>query len=112
MQAVSRAGAPVVDDVFGVIAHPLRRQILERLAIADSRVSDLAAGMPVSRPAVSQHLRLMLDVGVVNERRDGRERYYSLRRERFDEIGRWLARLDDFWALGLRRLGAHLETRA
>jgi DNA-binding transcriptional ArsR family regulator len=109
---VSPAGAPVIDDVFSVIAHPLRRQLLERLAIADSRVTDLAAGMPVSRPAVSQHLRLMLDAGVVDERRDGRERYYSLRREQLDEVGLWLGRLDDFWARGLRRLGAHLETRA
>jgi DNA-binding transcriptional ArsR family regulator len=109
MRAVTPAGAPLVDDVFGVIAHPLRRQILERLALGDSRVTDLAAGLPVSRPAVSQHLRLMLDVGVVHERRLGRERYYSLDRDPLDEIGRWLTRLDDFWARGLRRLGAHLD---
>jgi len=70
---VTRAGAPAADDTFGVIAHPLRRAVLERLAAGDSRVTELAAGMPVSRPAVSQHLRLMLDVGVVRERR-GRPR--------------------------------------
>jgi DNA-binding transcriptional ArsR family regulator len=112
VQAVNRVGAPVVDDVFGVIAHPLRRQMLERLAVADTRVTDLAAGLPVSRPAVSQHLRLMLDAGVVYERREGRERYYSLRRDRLEEVSGWLTRLDDFWARGLRRLGAHLETGA
>jgi DNA-binding transcriptional ArsR family regulator len=109
---VTSAGAPPVDDVFGVIAHPLRRQMLERLAVTDSRVTDLAAGLPVSRPAVSQHLRLMLHVGVVAERREGRERFYALRHDRLDEVGLWLARLDDFWARGLRRLGAELEARS
>jgi DNA-binding transcriptional ArsR family regulator len=49
----------------------------------------------VTRPAVSQHLRLMLEVGIVTERRHGRSRYYSLRRHRLDEVDRWLARLND-----------------
>ncbi len=108
---MTRAGAPAVDDTFGVISHPLRRAILERLAAGDSRVTELAAGMPVSRPAISQHLRLMLDVGVVRERRAGRERYYSLSRDRLGEVDRWLARLDGFRATGLRRLGEHLDGR-
>jgi DNA-binding transcriptional ArsR family regulator len=109
---VARAGAPTIDDAFGVIAHPLRRELLQRLAVGEARVSELAALVPVSRPAVSQHLRLMLAAGVVVERRQGRERYYALRRERLGDVDRWLARLDEFWADGLRRLGAHLDVRA
>jgi DNA-binding transcriptional ArsR family regulator len=109
---VARAGAPAIDDAFGVIAHPLRRELLQRLAVGEARVSELAALVPVSRPAVSQHLRLMLAAGVVVERRQGRERYYALRRERLGDVDRWLARLDEFWADGLRRLGAHLDARA
>ena len=105
---MARAGAPIIDDVFGVVAHPHRRRMLERLAQGELRVSDLAAGMPVTRPAVSQHLRLMLDIGVVVERRQGRERFYSLRRDRLDEVGRWLDRVDDLWTRGLKRLGEHL----
>ena len=58
----------------------------------------------MSRSAVSQHLRLMLAVGVVAERRDGRERYYSLRRDGLIEVDRWLAELDDFWTRSLQRL--------
>jgi len=108
---VARAGAPTVDDAFGVIAHPLRRELLQRLALGEARVTDLAATMPVSRPAVSQHLRLMLTAGVVVERRQGRERYYALRRERLGDVDRWLALLDEFWAGGLERLGAHLDAR-
>jgi DNA-binding transcriptional ArsR family regulator len=107
---VARAGAHTIDDAFGVISHPLRRELLERLAGGESRVTDLAADLPVSRPAVSQHLRLMLNVGVVVERRQGRDRYYSLHRDRLGEVDSWLARLDNFWACGLRRLGEHLES--
>jgi DNA-binding transcriptional ArsR family regulator len=51
----------------------------------------------------------MLAVGVVSERRDGRERYYSLRRDRLNEVDRWLERLDGFWAKSLQRLGEHLD---
>jgi DNA-binding transcriptional ArsR family regulator len=108
---VAGAGAPTVDDAFGVIAHPIRRILLERLASGEHRVGDLASQLPVSRPAVSQHLRLMLAVGVVAERRDGRERYYSLLRDHLRGVDQWLARLDDFWAQGLRRLGEHLDAR-
>jgi DNA-binding transcriptional ArsR family regulator len=103
------AGAPPVEDVFGVVAHPIRRRLLEELAAGDRRVSDLAEPLPISRSAVSQHLRLMLGVGVINERRQGRERYYSLRRKRLAELDRWLARVDLFWAGRLDRLGAHLD---
>jgi len=108
---VATAGAPVIDDVFGVIVHPVRRQLLERLASGERRVTDLAGPLPVSRSAVSQHLRLMLRVGVVSERRDGRERYYRLERAGLDEVESWLDQIDRFWADRLRRLGAHLDAQ-
>jgi DNA-binding transcriptional ArsR family regulator len=106
---VPAAGAPPVEDVFGVIAHPVRRQLLEHLAAGEQRVCDLAEPLPVSRSAVSQHLRVMLSLEVVEARREGRERYYTLRREPLDEVEGWLTRIDRFWTDGLDRLGAHLE---
>ena len=106
---MASAGAPAIEDVFGVIVHPVRRQLLERLAAGESRVTDLAGPLPVTRSAVSQHLRLMLRVGVVAERRDGRERYYRLERDGLREVEGWLERIDRFWADRLRRLGAHLD---
>jgi len=106
---VPAAGAPPVDDVFGVLAHPVRRQLLERLAAGERRVTDLAGPVTVSRSAVSQHLRLMRSVGVVTERRAGRERYYRLERDRLGEVERWLMRIDRFWERELRRLGEHLD---
>jgi DNA-binding transcriptional ArsR family regulator len=54
----------------------------------------------------------MLDVGIVSERRDGRDRYYSLRRDGLEAIDLWLIRLDNFWAQGLERLGQHLEAQS
>ncbi len=86
--------------------------LLERLAAGESRVTELAAGVAVSRPAVSQHLRLMLDVGVVSERRDGRDRYYSLRRDSLDEIDLWLARLDAPREAGRRRVGGEVDAHS
>jgi DNA-binding transcriptional ArsR family regulator len=106
---VPAAGAPPVDDVFGVLAHPVRRQLLERLAGGEQRVTDLAGPMTVSRSAVSQHLGLMRSVGVVTERRAGRERYYRLERDRLGEVESWLVRIDRFWERSLGRLGQHLD---
>ena len=106
---MASAGAPAIEDVFGVIVHPVRRELLERLAAGERRVTDLAGPLPVSRSAVSQHLRLMLRVGVVAERRDGRERYYRLEPEGLHEVESWLERIDRFWAERLRRLGTHLD---
>ncbi len=72
-------------------------------------MTDLAGPLPVSRSAVSQHLRLMLRIGVVAERRDGRERYYRLEREGLSEVEGWLERIDRFWTDRLGRLSAHLD---
>jgi DNA-binding transcriptional ArsR family regulator len=98
-----------VQDVFGVLAHPIRRELVVRLAAGDRRVADLASGLQVSRPAVSQHLRLMLGLGVVAERRAGRERWYRLCPDAFSEIHRWFGDLDAFWAHRLDDLGQYLD---
>ena len=109
MPQVPTAGAPPVDDVFGVLAHPVRRQLLERLAGGELRVTDLATPVTISRSAVSQHLRVMRGIGVVTERRVGRERYYRLERSRLSEVENWLVRIDRLWEQSLRRLGEHLD---
>lgn len=67
-------------DVFGALADPVRRSLLAELAAEPSRVVDLAASRPISRPAVSRHLRLLLEAGVVSVADRGRERYYALDR--------------------------------
>ena len=77
-----------------VLADPTRRKVFERLRAGPRPVNALAAGLPVSRPAVSQHLRALKDAGLVEERSEGVRRIYSLRREGLTELRDWL---DTFW---------------
>jgi len=96
-------------DVYSAIAHPVRRQLLDMLAQADRSVMELAEPFDMSRPAVSQHLRILLDAGLVSERRRGRERRYQLRAERLLEVQRWLQTYQRFWRIRLEALGSYLE---
>ncbi|HET9420183.1 MAG TPA: metalloregulator ArsR/SmtB family transcription factor [Nocardioides sp.] len=63
-------------DAFAALADPVRRDLLRRLARGPARVVDLAAEQPISRPAVSKHLRLLSDAGLVTADEQGRERHY------------------------------------
>ena len=65
-------------DVFAALADPVRRSLLVEVASGPARVVDLAAGRPISRPAVSKHLRVLVDAGLVTATDHGRERHYSL----------------------------------
>ena len=106
---MSPVGAPPIADAFGAIAHPVRRSLVIALAGGDKPVRELAATVTVSRPAVSQHLAVLRDVGLVSEQRHGRERRYHLHPERLDEVRKWMHTLDRFWDDRLDRLGKHLE---
>ncbi len=65
-------------DVFGALADPIRRDLLRRLSGAPARVVDLAADHAVSRPAISKHLRILVDAGLVHAEASGRERHYMI----------------------------------
>ncbi len=65
-------------DVFAALADPVRRSLLRSMAAGPARVVDLAAGQPISRPAVSKHLRLLVDAGMAEVTDRGRERHYAL----------------------------------
>jgi DNA-binding transcriptional ArsR family regulator len=65
-------------DAFDALADPVRRSLLEQLASGPVRVVDLAAGHPISRPAVSRHLRVLSEAGLVSATDHGRERHYAL----------------------------------
>ncbi|MGZ5872828.1 MAG: ArsR/SmtB family transcription factor [Bradyrhizobium sp.] len=81
-------------NALAVLADPTRRKVFERLRTGPRAVNIIAAGLPVSRPAVSQHLRALKDAGLVEERSEGVRRIYSLRREGLMELREWL---DGFW---------------
>jgi len=77
-------------NALAVLADPTRRKVFERLRAGPRPVNALAAGLPVSRPAVSQHLKALKDAGLVEERSEGVRRIYSLRREGLTELRDWL----------------------
>lgn len=80
-------------DVFAALADPLRRALMRRLAAGPARVVDLAAAHPVSRPAVSRHLRLLGEAGLVRVEERGRERHYRLAPEGLTPLVELLASL-------------------
>jgi DNA-binding transcriptional ArsR family regulator len=80
-------------DIFGAIADPVRRSLLADLAAGPRRVVDLAADRSISRPAVSKHLRLLLDVGAVTVSDRGRERLYALERAALAPVTTYVAGL-------------------
>ena len=88
------------------LADPTRRSIFERLVERPSAVSELARGLPVSRPAVSQHLKVLKDAGLVRDRRAGKQRIYSV-----DAIGlgAFRAELEQFWSKALAAYKALVE---
>src|SRR5207253_5727003 len=92
-----RHGLPLAmayGNALAVLADPTRREVFERLRGGPRPVNVLAAGLPVSRPAVSQHLKVLKDAGLVEERSEGVRRIYSVRREGLAELRDWL---DTFW---------------
>jgi len=82
------------EDVLFALADPTRRAVFERLRAGPLAVGAVADAMPVSRPAVSQHLKVLKDAGLVEERRDGARRIYGVRRNGLEELRRWV---DGFW---------------
>ncbi len=96
-------------DVFGAIAHPARRRMLDLLLEADRSVNTIAGHFQMSRPAVSQHLHVLLDAGLVTEQRHGRERRYHLIPERLGPVRDWIAHYERFWDDHLQRLQDHLR---
>ena len=85
-------------DKIGTLGDPTRRAIFERLAEAPSAVGELASRLPVSRPAVSQHLKVLKDAGLVFDRPIGTRRIYQLDPDGLAELR---AQLDRFWSQAL-----------
>lgn len=96
-------------DVFTAISHRSRRQMLDLLTESRRSVSDIAAHFEMSRPAVSQHLRILLDAGLLTEQRHGRERRYQFVPERLGPVRDWIGRYERFWDDRLQRLQQHLS---
>jgi DNA-binding transcriptional ArsR family regulator len=81
-------------DAFAALADPVRRDLVVRLADGPARVVDLTADHAISRPAISRHLRVLADAGLVDAEDRGRERHYRLRRTGLAVLTDWLAALE------------------
>lgn len=80
-------------DAFAALADPVRRELLVELAAGTARVVDLAGARPISRPAVSRHLRILAEAGLVVAEDRGRERHYALRRDGLAPVAAYVAGL-------------------
>lgn len=102
---------PLADsDIFQAIADPTRRAILDRLRGGPAPVNSIAGGFSQSRPAISKHLKILKDSGLVSEQRQGRERVYQVHPDQLEEIADWLLAYRDFWQTSLNRLKQKLES--
>lgn len=96
-----------MDAALKAIAEPRRREILRLVLKAERTVGEIAARFPdVTQPAISQHLRVLVEAGLVSVRRDGRRRWYRARPEGLAEVRRYL---EDFWREGLALLSDAAE---
>ena len=96
-------------DAFLALADPTRRRIIETLAAGESAFGDLADQFEMSRPAVSQHLKVLRQTGLVRVRKDAQRRIYRLNADGLDELDRWLDRVKHFWGPRLDELERALD---
>jgi len=94
--------------VYGALADPTRRAILTRLTAGDANVAELAAPFKVSQPAISRHLKVLEQAGLISRRRRATARFSHLEAEPLREAIVWLARYQEFWNESYDRLDALL----
>ena len=97
-------------DTFTALADPTRRRIIESLALQETSFGALAERFEMSRPAVSQHLKVLREAGIVVSRSAGQRRIYRLTDSGLDEFDGWLQKVRSFWSQSLDRLEKVLDS--
>jgi len=95
------------DTALAALADPTRRRVFERLKSGPKAVGAIARGLPVSRPAVSQHLKVLKEAGLVADRREGTRRVYYIDPDGLGALRKWL---DQFWDEALAAFATEVET--
>ena len=98
-------------DVFQALADPTRRAILTLLRQGSQPVNGIASDFPISRPAISRHLRILREADLVTEIKVGRNRLYELNAGPLREVDDWLAHYRHMWQHQLRNLNRFVETK-
>ena len=101
--------AATTSDGFNAVAEPRRREILNFLAPAERPVGDIVAALGLAQPSVSKHLRVLLDVGLVDVRRDGRHAFYRTNAEAIQPVHEWTSRFERYWRHQLTRVKERAE---
>jgi DNA-binding transcriptional ArsR family regulator len=99
-----------LDATFSALADPTRRAILARLAEGETSVMELAAPFAMSQPAISKHLRVLENAGLISKGRDGQKRPCRIEAEPLEAANEWLERYREFWEQNYQRLDNLLET--
>jgi DNA-binding transcriptional ArsR family regulator len=97
------------EDTFHAVADPTRRAVLELLRQGSRPAGQIARAFPVSRPAISKHLRLLRRAHLVEERKEGRHRFYQLNPEPLKAVDSWLEQYRAFWQTSLTNLKTFVE---
>jgi DNA-binding transcriptional ArsR family regulator len=100
----------VTTPLFEVLAEPNRRRVLDLLREQEHTVGELVDALEMSQPAVSKHLRVLRDAGLVEARIDAQRRIYTLRAEPLADVDAWLAPYRKFWRGKLAALHRHLAS--
>jgi len=91
-------------DAFTVLADPTRRQIIESLCMGERAFGEIAEQFEMSRPAVSQHLKVLRDADIVRVRAEAQRRIYSLNNVGLDDVDEWLQKVRRYWSGRLDKL--------
>ncbi|MBT5572554.1 MAG: winged helix-turn-helix transcriptional regulator [Alphaproteobacteria bacterium] len=101
-----------IDRTFAALADPTRRAILARLATGEASVGELAEPFEMSLPAVSKHLKILEQAGLLERRRDGRTLYCRMEPMPLQDVSEWIARQRAFWEGSLDSLAHYFATEA
>jgi DNA-binding transcriptional ArsR family regulator len=103
------ARAATTSDVFNAIAEPQRRDILTLLRSGERPVTDLARELGITQPGASKHLRVLREVGLVRDRRAGRQRLYGIDARGLRPIHEWTGGFERFWSESFDRLETYIQ---
>jgi DNA-binding transcriptional ArsR family regulator len=106
------ARATTTSDAFNAVAEPRRREILNYLALQERPVGEIVDTLRLAQPSVSKHLRVLLEVGLVNVRRDGRRMFYRTNAEAIRPLHEWTETFERYWRHQLSRVKERAERKS
>src|SRR5215469_12739223 len=108
---VPMARASTTSDAFNAVAEPRRREILSLLVAQERPVGDIVAALHLPQPSVSKHLRVLLEVGLVDVRREGRQMFYRTNADAIRPLHEWAGTFERYWRHQLARIKERAENK-